>query len=61
MGSKYHTLHHTHYHYNYGQVNNETTEQYDTMKMTDSSNVWGLISFLHLSMQLLPGDLFAFI
>jgi sterol desaturase/sphingolipid hydroxylase (fatty acid hydroxylase superfamily) len=20
MGAKYHTLHHTHYHYNYGQV-----------------------------------------
>lgn len=20
MGSKYHTVHHTHYHYNYGQV-----------------------------------------
>ena len=22
LGSKYHTLHHTHYHYNYGQVRN---------------------------------------
>ena len=23
MGAKYHTVHHTHYHYNYGQVHTE--------------------------------------
>jgi hypothetical protein len=26
MGSKYHTVHHTHYHYNFGQVRSHSLE-----------------------------------